>query len=121
MGEDNQPRDSEASSGQVSAPEMVTRHLMLQAGVRILSKVHQARQARDLGAQDQDDHREVQGPAQLRGPGNNTVSGLTSHFRGPDDDVDDDVDDDDDDAGPPHARGVYQVHPGQTQSKQETD
>ena len=90
---------------------------MLQAGVRILSKVHQARQARDLGAQDQDDHREVQGPAQLRGPGNNTGSGFTSHFRGPDDDVDDDVDD----AGPPLARGVHQVHPGQTQSKQETD
>ena len=96
---------------------MVTTHLMLQAGVRILSKVHQARQAWDLGAQDQDDHREVQGPAQLRGPGNNTVSGFTSHFRGPDDDIDDD----DDDAGPPLAGGVHQVHPGQTQSKQETD
>ena len=38
-----------------------------------------------------------------------------------DDDDDDDVDDDDDDAGPPLARGVHQVHPGQTQSKQETD
>ena len=37
------------------------------------------------------------------------------------DDDDDDVDDDDDDAGPPLARGVHQVHPGQTQSKQETD
>ena len=40
-----------------------------------------------------------------------------------DDDYDDDIDDidDDDDAGPPLAGGVHQVHPGQTQSKQETD
>ena len=62
-----------------------------QAGVRLLSEVYQAGQARDLGSQDQDDHWELPGQAQHRGP------------------------------GPPHARGVHQIHPGQAQGKQAAD